>query len=324
MPHNKERRSLSREAHRMNPRTYDSYVKEILKQGNLTRAAAEIGISQPALSAGLMNLEAELGFRIFNRKTMPVSLTPEGRLYIEYIERLAVFAEDFEKRLADSRSRADSRAVIGGPEAYINSLVTDTVIRLLRSHPEYRITFRSAPLGELIEMASRGELDCFISTSERLPERFEKRFIKKEKVYLCVPKSDPINEGLADFCTTPGGRGQLIDFCLLNDRPFVCLEEEQPLQRQFRRFAAERGISVDSRIVVDQVYTAVRLAAKGVGACFASEDALAAQDDLSGVCLYALPESVSGRAIYVAYDDALFRSEACGAFIALLETENAE
>jgi len=308
----------------MNPRTYDSYVMQLLKQGSLTRAAAELGITQPALSAGLTSLESELGFRIFNRRTSPVTVTPEGRLYIEYIERLGVLAEDFEKRLADQRRSEDSSVTIGGPVAYVNSMVSDAVLRLLRAHPEYRVTLRSAPLDELVGMAARGEIDCFVSTSARLPDRFEKRPVKREKVYLCVPKDDPMNVGLEEFRTAPGGRGAQIDYRLLSGRPFVCLEENQPLQRQLRSFAAERGIAVDCRIVVDQVSTAVRFAARGLGACFASEDALTGQSDLSGVCIYSLPESVSGRMIYIAYDNALFRSEACRAFLELVEADGKE
>ncbi len=308
----------------MNPRTYDCYVLQIVKQGSLTKAAAEIGISQPALSAGLTSLENELGFRIFNRKTSPVTITPDGQLYIDYIRRLQVLSEDFEKRLDEKRGSAGSRVVIGGPVAYINSMVSDTVLRLLGLHPEYRVTLRTASLGELIEQAERGEVDCFISTSDKIPDRFEKRLIKKEKVYLCVPGSDPMNDILRKYAVSPGEKGKMIDFSILDGRSFICLTENQPLQIQLRGFAAEEGFAFESRIIVDQVSTAVRFAIKGLGLCFASEDALAGFSDLSGICLYSLPEQISGRAIYAAYDKSLFVSEACGSFMELLESDNKE
>lgn len=69
---------------------------------------------------------------------------------------------------------------------------------------------------------------------------------------------------------------------------------------------------------MNQVSTAVHLARRNQGVCFASEDALSAIPDTAGLCVYPLPESVSGRDIYVTYDRELFMPEACQALIDIL------
>jgi len=59
------------------------------------------------------------------------------------------------------------------------------------------------------------------------------------------------------------------------------------------------------------VSTAVSLALKGEGICIASDSALEDTLDLSGICIYALPEHISGRSIYIAYNKDLFIPDAC-------------
>ena len=84
------------------------------------------------------------------------------------------------------------------------------------------------------------------------------------------------------------------------------------------KFFYDCGIVADAKIVVNQVSTAVNIAVKGGGICMASEFALSANVDLSGVCIYSLPESISGRSIYIAYNKDLFMPSACKALIDII------
>ena len=58
------------------------YVLAIAKCGSLSQAAAKLYISQPALSEAIQNLEDELGFSIFSRSHLGMSLTSEGESFI--------------------------------------------------------------------------------------------------------------------------------------------------------------------------------------------------------------------------------------------------
>ena len=57
----------------------------VSKYGSLTRAAHVLMTSQPAVTRTIHNLENELGCRLFIRSKTGVELTPEGRLFYEYI-----------------------------------------------------------------------------------------------------------------------------------------------------------------------------------------------------------------------------------------------
>lgn len=306
----------------MDRRVYDRYVIQIAEQGSLTKAAAALGISQPALSSGLTTLEKELGYKLFNRKSVPITFTPEGELYFEYMKRMQVLSEDLQRRIDNLREETNGKVAIGGPVAYIESIVTDAIVKFRKRNPNYRVAIKCSPLAELIEMAEAGEIDCFISTRETLPERFEKQLIKQEKIYLCIPRSNPINEMLIEYRTVPGNGGLCFDYSLLDGQEFIYLEEGQPLQMQMEEFFKANCIRPSNKVVVNQVSTAVHLAIKGDGICFASEEALEENIDLSSVFIYNLPSSISGRNIYIAYDRELFMSNACKELINCLVNQN--
>ena len=305
----------------MDRRVYDNYVIQIVEQGNLSKAAAYLGISQPALSSGLTNLENEIGFKIFNRKTVPITFTPEGELYYDYLQKMQVLADDFQQRIDSYQKEVDSKVVVGGPVAYVESVVTDAVIALKKEHPEYKVDIKCSPLSELIDMSLKGEIGCFVSTSQNIPDNFEKKLIKQEKIYLCLPCKNPLNDSIGKYKVTPGETGNTFDYSLLDGEEFVFLEQGQPLHDQMNDFFEEYGIVPKNKITVNQVSTAVNLVLKGEGACFASEGALEGNQDLSNVCVYPLPDSISGRNIYVAYNKDLFMSKACKELIRHLVTE---
>lgn len=237
----------------MDRRVYDNYIVQIVKQGNLSKAAAHLGISQPALSSGLTSLEKELSFKIFNRKRVPITFTPEGEIYYDYIQKMQVLSEDLQQRLDNYREESGGKVIIGGSVAYVESMVTDAVLKLREKKPNYQVTMKCSPLSELIDMASKGEINCFVSTSEEIPNNFEKKLIKQEKVYLCIPRNNPVNAKLVDHMIQPGETGENFDFSILDGEEFVFLEDGQPLREQMEKFFYEYGITPENKIIVNQV-----------------------------------------------------------------------
>ena len=62
------------------------YVLQIVRDGSFSAAAKSLYISQSSLSAAVMDLERELGIRLFERSNRGVTLTPEGEtLYLSLI-----------------------------------------------------------------------------------------------------------------------------------------------------------------------------------------------------------------------------------------------
>ena len=60
---------------------------QVAKAGNISKAANQLYISQPAISKSISKLEAELGTALFSRSSKGVTLTEEGQVLYEYVER---------------------------------------------------------------------------------------------------------------------------------------------------------------------------------------------------------------------------------------------
>ena len=64
------------------------YVYEVYKEKSFSKAAKKLFISQPALSNMVRKAEKEMGAPIFDRSTIPLTVTKEGAYYIRTVEKI--------------------------------------------------------------------------------------------------------------------------------------------------------------------------------------------------------------------------------------------
>lgn len=276
----------------MNRQVYDNYVKYVEKNGSLTKAAKELGISQPALSQGLTALEKEVGFKIFNRRANPITFTSEGEMYYEHLCRIDTLNANFDKKLYAFRDNVNNKVIIGAPAVYVNSVVVPAVMELLEEDPSFDITIKTGSLEELVTLAMNGEIDVFISTSNNVPDEFITDKIYKENIVFCTPINSALN-----------------DISCINSERLICLEDTFPLQVEVNQYLKKNKIFVKKHLIVDQVSLAVDLVEKGLGVCFASMEATRDRQ------IKTIDTGILGRDIFISYDSELFRTKACEALI---------
>ena len=80
---------------------------------NISRAAEALFISQPAVSKSIKNLETALEVKLFSRNSKGVSLTTEGKIFYEYIEKALSIIADGEKTLGELKSKKQGMITIG-------------------------------------------------------------------------------------------------------------------------------------------------------------------------------------------------------------------
>lgn len=81
--------------------TLSKYVYEVYRCKSVSVAAKKLYLSQPALSTAIKKAEEELGAPIFNRKTIPFTLTAEGKIYIDAIEKVLQLEQQTRDRIQD-------------------------------------------------------------------------------------------------------------------------------------------------------------------------------------------------------------------------------
>lgn len=294
------------------------YVLCICENGGLTSAAKSLGISQPALSMALNGLEKRLGFTIFDRSSKPIALTEEGKIYTEYLADQQIRQNDCMKRIADLHEQYDGKLMIGGPMVYVNTIIADMIPAFYEKYPACNIAIKDGNILDLIEEVKAGTMDFFISTSNDMPANFEVITCMKERIYLCIPGNWEINEKLKDYQVRPGDKGKCMDYSALEGLRFISLPEKLPLQKGIRSFLSEYGVDMSSMICVNQVASGLKLAALGMGIVIATEQSLKAEVCSDNLCIYAMPEDLFERDIYVVYDKNRYLSHICMEFIRML------
>ncbi len=84
--------------------TTAKYIYTVYRLRSFSLAAQELFLSQPAMSRAIKKAERELGAEIFNRKTIPVSLTDEGKIYIDTIEKMLQMEQNAIENIRDSKA----------------------------------------------------------------------------------------------------------------------------------------------------------------------------------------------------------------------------
>lgn len=211
------------------------YVYRVYLEKSFTLAANALFVSQPALSAMVSKLEKKIGFRIFDRSNHDLTLTPSGRIYIEYLEN--VMREENlmrEKIWKISNANATSLTVSGGCQtAYF--LLPAVCSEFSRLNPNISITVNvgnNSSMRDLTEALKSDRIDILLTYGPRengcayFPIYQDRLLIAVHKK-LCSPKALSMSvtreEILSDIYPK---RKELEDLSCLEGIPFLQREAE--------------------------------------------------------------------------------------------------
>lgn len=111
----------------------------IVDHGSLTRAADALGSSLPAVVRQLAALEAQVGVRLLNRTTRRLSLTEDGRQYLDRVRHVLTDLEDAERALGDDTAAPRGSLRVTAPVMFGALHVAPLVQSFLAEHPAMRV-----------------------------------------------------------------------------------------------------------------------------------------------------------------------------------------
>lgn len=178
--------------------TIAKYAYEVYKKGSFTKASKNLFISQPSLSAAISKLEKDLGFRIFDRSTVPCSLTPQGKIYIESIEEIIEIENSMHRRIKNFSNDYNSSLAVGGASFASYLILTKICSEFFKSYPEINVTLDIGNIGNslsLIEKIESKELDILVTCVNNHPS-FIIEPIVEERMVIAMHKKMPGSEKL--------------------------------------------------------------------------------------------------------------------------------
>ncbi|WP_049120640.1 LysR family transcriptional regulator, partial [Burkholderia cenocepacia] len=131
----------------------------VAREGNLTRAAAQLHLTQPAVSLQIKHLQETLGVALFTRTSRGLALTRDGQTLLPHAERALAAAADVQRAAAALRHEVRGRLRIG-------TILDPGFLRLggflralVETHPQIETALRHGMSGWVIEQVRARALD---------------------------------------------------------------------------------------------------------------------------------------------------------------------
>ena len=129
------------------------------KCGSVTGAAAELAISQPAVSQSLKQLEHSLGVSLFVRASRGVRLTAEGEVLYSYVEKGYEQIRQGVEKVQQMQSLELGEVHIGASDMTLRFFLLPFLERFHEEYPEIKVVVSNGPTPETLSLLREGKID---------------------------------------------------------------------------------------------------------------------------------------------------------------------
>ncbi|PWD50262.1 LysR family transcriptional regulator [Serinibacter arcticus] len=140
-------------------------LEAVARTTNVTRAAAELFVSQPTLSRQLAALEAELGVELLHRGRGGAHLTDAGRALLPIARRMLADAATAAEAMRGFSQVERGRVVLGAPPTLCVSVVAEALADFRLSHPGVELVVHEAGSRQLRDVLAEGGVDLALTVT---------------------------------------------------------------------------------------------------------------------------------------------------------------
>ena len=169
------------------------YFLAVAREENITKAAALLHVTQPTLSRQLMQLEDELGVKLFRRSQYRVVLTDDGMLLRRRAQEIVELADKAERELQHTEAELTGEIAIGCGESVGMTFLSEHLREFRRLHPQVQFRIYSANADDIKERIEKGLLDMGLLTEPVDIGRYAfLRTPQKDRWGVLLPKEHPL------------------------------------------------------------------------------------------------------------------------------------
>ncbi len=270
---------------------------------NFTRAAERLSVTQPALSQQIINLEKELGHKLFHRLGRRAVLTEAGLIFIERARRILFEADNAAKELQDDPA-LERRIHIGAIPTVAPYLLPPLIAHCREKHPNLQLQVREDFRPQLIRGILEGELDLAITAQPVKNPQVAVESLLTEPLLLVVGRTHPL------------ATKRRVTSKDLARETFIILGSSSSLAEQVQNFCGDHKIAPRIGFRCAQVSTVKALVAIGAGISILPRVARPAGDD--GLVYLKLADAKPTRELVIVRHLQRYQSRGAALFLKLL------
>ncbi len=275
---------------------------ETADAGSLSRAARQLELSQPSLTAQIQRLERHMGAPLFDRHGRGVTLTDAGRALYPRARRILEDVRSTEDAVRREGVDGAGTLSVGAIPTVAPYVLPAAVQRLRSRHTAMRVEIREDYSAVLARLLLDGALDVVIAALPYVFEHLDTEPLGEDKLIVAVP---------AEHAAARAGR---ITLAQLHDAPAVTLDPAHCLGEQVAGFCSSREISPSVVCRSAQLATVFELVGAGVGVSIVP--AMAAARHNTPQCAYVpLVDHTLQRQIVAVWRQGAVRSPQSRAFV---------
>lgn len=290
------------------------YILTIYEEGGINKAAEKLFISQPSLSKCVINLEKQLGMKIFDRSTTPIELTSFGKTYVEAAQQILNINKSVLQKAQDMKNGDTGLLRLGVTFFGASQRLPRMLPKFMEKYPGIEINLVEDKGKVLEEELIKEHLDLLILNGPVDEEKIKFVPIKRDNLYLVTPPGKYKLEGGEKSFEV------LYEKYGLKDEDFIVLRPGQKLRRLTEDIFQDYDMNPKIKFEMRSIDGAIKLCAEGVAMTIVHESVKENMDYVIKPEFYKLPSNysiVSG----VAYRKNGYTCEAAKKFLEFIKEE---
>lgn len=308
-----------------------NYVYEVYKTRSFSKAAENLYISQPSLSAMVKKIEGKVGAPLFDRSTVPIRLTEFGEQYIRIAEKIMDLEEEFAYFTDNMEELKTGHLSVGGTSFFTSYILPDYVSHFSTLYPHVKVNIFESQSKLLEQKVSDGELDLVIDNYHIDENKFERKILMEEHLLLAVPMSFKVNQNATDYRLTSADiRNHVhlqpdfpgVPLKLFAEEPYITLRSPNDTRKRLEVIFQNIGVRPNIILKLDQLLTAYHLTEHGMGATLVSDTIIKSLPYDSDIAYYKLDDPNAVRNVYLYYRRSKYLTRSMAEFINLAVMPN--
>lgn len=162
-----------------------SYFVAVAEKANISQAAKELRLSQPALSRQVRAFEEELGWELLVRGGKSIALTKAGEIVLREGRRVLSAIEAGEARMRSEIEGAELR--VGFAPSLAGGLIEKAMAVFCQMHPAVKMVLKDCSSAEMWEGLRAGGIDLIVEVATR-DDDFSWEVLRRQSLRLALPK----------------------------------------------------------------------------------------------------------------------------------------